>query len=337
MESTQGTRDIRFDMLRGIATLVVVFGHVLQYSIKDYEDSLIFNIVWSLQIPLFMVVSGYFSTSRKEPSLQKLGSQLFRYLWPCVTYFIILSVVYHHQNPLSSAYNLLWHLEGTLWYLVVLAVLSIFNFVATKTTNKITNLIGGVLYSAIFFGMVAIFALPGLKLGFTFLGIKYVLYYSLFYWVGHMWHYAGKVKFDGLAKVTDISFAVMAAVYFYIICTVNLYMTEDTLLGILPRVVGSICGIYLVCYSVKKIDVAGKISHVIACVGQNSLEIYFIHCVLIRSFISQQIEVISTSGIVTISVGFIFVLAATFGILAIIKKSKYLYGFVFGAKLKVDV
>lgn len=111
---------------------------------------MIFNIVWSLQIPLFMVVSGYFSTSRKEPSLQKLGSQLFRYLWPCVTYFIILSVVYHYQNPLSSAYNLLWHLEGTLWYLVVLAVLSIFNFVATKTTNKITNLIGGyctVLYS----------------------------------------------------------------------------------------------------------------------------------------------------------------------------------------------
>ena len=71
-----------------------------------------------------------------------------------------------------------------------------------------------------------------------------------------MWHYAGKVKFDGLAKVTDISFAVMAAVYFCIICTVNLYMTEDIFLGILPRVVGSICGIYLVCYSVMKIDVA---------------------------------------------------------------------------------
>jgi hypothetical protein len=67
------------------------------------------------------------------------------------------------------------------------------------------------------------------------------------------------------------------------------------------------------------------------------LEISLIHCVLVRSFILQQIEVISTSGIVTISVGFVFVLAATFGILAIIKKSKYLYGFVFGAKLKVDV
>lgn len=32
MEATQGTRDIRFDMLRGIATLVVVFGHVFNIA-----------------------------------------------------------------------------------------------------------------------------------------------------------------------------------------------------------------------------------------------------------------------------------------------------------------
>lgn len=74
METMQQKRDIRFDVLKGIATLVVVFGHVLQYSIKGYENSLIFNIVWSLQIPLFMVVSGYFSMSSKKQTLKKLGS-----------------------------------------------------------------------------------------------------------------------------------------------------------------------------------------------------------------------------------------------------------------------
>lgn len=337
MDTTQRTRDIRFDVLKGIATLVVVFGHVLQYSIKGYENSLIFNIVWSLQIPLFMVVSGYFSVSSRKQTLKKLGSQLFRYLWPCATYFIILSIAYHYPHPLSSAYNLLWHLEGTLWYLVVLAILSTFNFIATKLTDRMTNLVGGggVLYSAIFFGMAVIFALPGLKLGLTFLGIKYVLYYSLFYWLGHMWHYTRGVKFSSLAKVTDLSFAVMAVVYFYIICTVNLYMTEDTILGILPRVVASVCGIYLVCYSAMKLSAAGRVAHIIAYVGQNSLEVYFIHCVLVRSFTAQQVEVISTDGVISLVVGFAFILVATFGILSIIRKSEKLYGLLFGARLKV--
>lgn len=248
----------------------------------------------------------------------------------------ILSIAYHYPHPLSSAYNLLWHLEGTLWYLVVLAILSIFNFVATKLTDKMTNLVGGgVLYSAVFFGMAVIFAIPGLKLGLTFLGIKYVLYYSLFYWLGHMWHYIRKVKFSSLTKVEDGSFAVMAVVYFYIICTVNLYMTEDTILGILPRVVASLCGVYLVCYSVMKASATGKVADTIACVGQNSLEIYFIHCVLVRSFTSQQVEIISTDGIITFVIGFAFILVATFGILSIIRKSEKLYRLLFGARLKV--
>ena len=39
------TRDMRFDVLKGVATLIVVFGHALQYSIKGYENSLIFNVL----------------------------------------------------------------------------------------------------------------------------------------------------------------------------------------------------------------------------------------------------------------------------------------------------
>lgn len=85
MEIQENSRDIRFDTLKGLTTLIVVLGHVLQYCIKGYEDSLAFNVIWSLQIPLFMVVSGYFSHSSKELTFKKLGLQLFRYLWPCVT------------------------------------------------------------------------------------------------------------------------------------------------------------------------------------------------------------------------------------------------------------
>lgn len=325
------TRDIRFDVLKGVATLIVVFGHVLQYSIKGYENSLIFNVIWSLQIPLFMVVSGYFSLSSKEPTVKKLGNQLFRYLWPCVTYFIVLCIAYHYENPLSSAFNLLWHLEGTLWYLVVLAFLSVFSFCATKISNM-TKISGGVLYSVVFFGMTVLFAVPGLKLGLTFLGIKYVLYYSLFYWLGHMWHFVKNANITNIESVADTIFAVLSVVYFYIICNVNLYLTEDTILGILPRLIASVCGVYIVCFVVTRLKKVGKITQTIATIGQNSLEIYYIHCIIVIKLEPQCVTVLSTSGLITLVTGFVFVMSLTVGLIRLIRQSEHLNRLIFGVK-----
>lgn len=330
------TRDVRFDVLKGVATLIVVFGHVLQYSIKAYENSLIFNVIWSLQIPLFMVVSGYFSLSSKEPTVKKLGKQLFRYLWPCMTYFAVLCIAYHYENPLSSAFNLLWHLEGTLWYLVVLAFLSVFNFLATKISNMTKNL-RGIVYSIVFFGMTVLFAVPGLKLGLTFLGIKYVLYYSLFYWLGHMWRFVKNANITNIESVADTIFAVLSVVYFCIICNVNLYLTEDTILGILPRLIASVCGVYIVCFAVTRLEKVGKAAQAIAAVGQNSLELYYIHCVLVRSLKAQQIEATSTSGIITLVIGFVFIVGISIAIIKLIKKSEHLYRLLFGARIKIGI
>lgn len=39
------SRDIRFDVLKGVSTFIVVFDHVLQYSIKGHENSPIFNVI----------------------------------------------------------------------------------------------------------------------------------------------------------------------------------------------------------------------------------------------------------------------------------------------------
>lgn len=330
-------RDIRFDALKGTATCIVVFGHVMQYSIKGYEDSLIFNVIWSLQIPLFMIVSGYFSLSSKEITLGKLGNQLFRYLWPCVTYFIVLCVVYHYENPLLSAFNLLWHLEGTLWYLVVLAFFCVFNFFATKVSNKFPPMLQGIIYSGVFFTMTMLLTLPGFKLGLTFVGIKYVLYYSLFYWMGHMWHFLKNFCIANIEKSANIIFTIFTVVYLFIICNVNLYLTEDTFLGILPRVIASVCGIYIVCFSIMKLKVVRKFTRVIAAIGQSSLEIYYIHCVLVRSLEAQRMSVLSINGIITLAIGFIFIMGTTVVILKLVKQSEYLYRLIFGAKMKMGI
>ena len=47
------------DIMRGIAMLLVVLGHTMTGCTTGSQDSVVFNIVWSLQMPLFILISGY--------------------------------------------------------------------------------------------------------------------------------------------------------------------------------------------------------------------------------------------------------------------------------------
>ena len=47
------------DIMRGIAMLLVVLGHTMTGCTTGAEKSFLFNIVWSLQMPLFILISGY--------------------------------------------------------------------------------------------------------------------------------------------------------------------------------------------------------------------------------------------------------------------------------------
>lgn len=52
-------RNQTVDILRGVAMLMVVLGHTMTGCTIDSQDSFLFNIVWLLQMPLFILISGY--------------------------------------------------------------------------------------------------------------------------------------------------------------------------------------------------------------------------------------------------------------------------------------
>ena len=54
-------RDGRLDCIKGISISLVLIGHILQYGYENYSSTFLFNIIWTLQIPLFVIVSGYFA------------------------------------------------------------------------------------------------------------------------------------------------------------------------------------------------------------------------------------------------------------------------------------
>ena len=52
-------RNTYVDAMRGIAILLVVLGHTMTGCTTDSQQSLFFQVVWSLQMPMFILISGY--------------------------------------------------------------------------------------------------------------------------------------------------------------------------------------------------------------------------------------------------------------------------------------
>lgn len=54
-------RSVSFDVLKGIAVLLVILGHVFRTSLRG-APSVIEDVIYSIHMPLFVLVTGYFAT-----------------------------------------------------------------------------------------------------------------------------------------------------------------------------------------------------------------------------------------------------------------------------------
>ena len=53
-------RNAHVDYIRGIAILLVMLGHTVSNNgMNDFADSGMYKVIFALQMPLFMLVSGY--------------------------------------------------------------------------------------------------------------------------------------------------------------------------------------------------------------------------------------------------------------------------------------
>ena len=110
----------------------------------------------------------------------------------------------------------------------------------------------------------------------NFLGIKFILYYGLFYglgwfirWTQSFWEKQETVFYDTVAFICICIFATIAF-------NVNLYLIDDNLVGIMLRFVAGATGNYVLYYVVKKlVSQLQKIK--MDWIGMYTLEIYVTH------------------------------------------------------------
>lgn len=338
-------RDSYVDFLRGFAMLLVVLGHTMTSVTINSQSSVLFNIVWSLQIPMFILISGYVTRySRKANNIKGLftlfGRRTVSYLlpWAIWTFFIRGLILGHFKS--ADYLSLLWNMDSGYWFLVTLWTITVIfefsRFISKKITNKqaVYIIVTGIFY-AVGFGLLT---LIGKIFGFSFFAIKLTLYYMPYYFAGFIF---GELKDKLFAarfgkRICQIIVAVCAAVWVVFIVKFDLYGLSEGIGDIILRVTASVTGCVAVFGLLKAVySTFGKVSSFFVWCGINSLEIYLMHnCFLGLIKASVKPGFLSAKGLLFIAVNYIATVIITVVCVKLLKSNPYTDFLLFGKKKK---
>lgn len=107
-------RENWLDTLKGILILLVILGHAIQDTTPDYNNSHLWNYIYSFHMAAFMMVSGY-ANYKDTNSCKTIWKRSINLLLP----FIVWSIVVY-RTDVRNIGNVLLHPDSTFWFLWVL-------------------------------------------------------------------------------------------------------------------------------------------------------------------------------------------------------------------------
>lgn len=140
-------RNILIDVLKGYAILLVVLGHAVQYNLPgSFDSSVLFKVIYSFHMPLFMFLSGYVNVGTFDGSCRKLGKRLQVLLIPYMSWFLLMFVwqcmlVWFRGGvypDFLKSLSGLWKSPDreALWFLWVLALNCLILFFALRISRR---------------------------------------------------------------------------------------------------------------------------------------------------------------------------------------------------------
>lgn len=123
-EAMSDQRDHRIDALKGVAIILVVLGHSIQINDPQYDHNLLFRIVFSIQMPLFMFLSGFIVLTQLHYSyVDFIKKHSVRLLLPFLVWHLIAYGLVRSNQEVSLATHFLNLIKAPgigLWFLWVL-------------------------------------------------------------------------------------------------------------------------------------------------------------------------------------------------------------------------
>lgn len=127
MQPHNSSRVRLWDFVKFLAVFLVIWGHCIKgFFSSDCHDSAMFRYINSFHMPLFMMISGYFSVSSiAMEKMEFFKKKFMRLVYPCIIWggilWIILEVAYsfHYGNSECSLLGLLtdYYWFSDFWFL----------------------------------------------------------------------------------------------------------------------------------------------------------------------------------------------------------------------------
>ncbi len=324
-------RNLSIDAIKGVAITLVMLGHVFVHNFM--EDPYLYDFIKVVQMPLFMIVSGYLcGAGRRVESLRQYGQVLKKraiaYLIPIGFWLALL----HPTDAVNAFGRIFFQLDYGLWFLAVLFILTFF----VCTAQLAASLFRGnrVLSELAFLGVYGCFCLilvVQCLVGNTFLSPSLTLLYVPFYMLGYVtgrylkpylcWGTKETGKLDcRTSPVIRSGVLVMTAVLVWTIAAKDLDVITgrmDTILQMAASLFGSLAVIYAILLWRE-----GKSKHFFAMLGRNSMEIYVTHYhfAYLLNLEHRPYEFYTVEGMLFVAASFVVMCLATWLCIMVLRR-----------------
>lgn len=335
-------RNSSIDAIKGIAIVLVMIGHVFVHN--QMEEAYIYDFIKAVQMPLFMIISGYLCGQGRKISDVKtygkiLGKRAVSYLVPFFAWLTIM-----HPLNLAEAYKTIFvSLDYGLWFLAILFILTFMVYTAQLAAGKLREKkfwISEVVFWAVYGAMCLVLAVQ-IVLGNSFLSPYLTIIYVPFYMLGYVAGNYGKRFFCwGTKEAGKIDcknnhlfqclMALAGMGFLYLVVAKNLNSME-TRMDVIVQMAASLLGSAAIIYGVF-LWKDGKWKNLFAKIGLYTLEIYVIHYHFadILNFNNTQYDFYTESGAVFVLASFVAMCAVTVAAIWVLKRSRVCDFLLFG-------
>lgn len=348
-------RNLAVDTLRGIAILFVVLGHTIACSVNNANQSVLLNIIWTIQMPMFFLISGYVVRYSRgiidgKTFADHIKRRTITYLWPWVVWSAIIKGFLLGNRDFLNISWLAWHMDSGYWFLfsqwtisIIFAAAQFFSHKLFKNNSKSLTLTRiPEMLVAIFFCtcLACILALVGIKIGLSFLAIKYSLYYTPYFLAGFVFGQLQTVYSNSkwFKKATNIIIAFSVLVYIFLLVRFNFYIMGESVSEILLRISASITGCILLVGLVAKPSTlcinsknfGGILFGCIRWVGTNSMQIYLWHTLFLCMVKEVNVPIQTIEGTILVLMNYALTLLLTCTIILLSKQNRILTKILYG-------
>lgn len=335
-------RNSSIDAVKGLAIVLVMLGHVFVHN--HMEDDYLYDLIKAVQMPLFMIISGYLSGAGRKIEnfpmyVQVMKKRATAYLVPFFTWLTV-----KHFGNLAAAYRrIFFELDFGLWFLAVLFLLTLFVSTAQLAAAKLRTK-RPVLSEMIFwlvYGGFCIVLLGQCIVGNTFLSPSLTLLYVPFYMLGYVTGNYGKSRLCWGTKesgkldcknnrIIQISAGAAGILFLFLVVLKDLD-SMATKAEILTQMAASLLGSAAIIYAVLWWK-EGRGKAFFAKLGQYTLEIYVIHYhfASLLNVSDKQYDFYTPEGALFVAGSFLVMSALTCVCVWVMKKIKIVDFLFFG-------